>query len=584
MEKELELQEIKGLIRRRKKVFILSFLLLIMIGVIVSLSLTPIYMSEAVIRIEDQEIPEDIVQATIPDYAEERIEKISQQVLSRPKLLEIIEEFNLYTDIKDKETPTELVKKMRRKDITLKTIAARMQNKRVGTKIAVTVAFTLAYDGEDPVKVQKVADRLSKLFLEEDIRVRERRIAGTTDFLTSELNRLRMEISQQEKVISEFKQNNLGELPSDRGYNLQIVTRRQQELDKAEFRLQSLHERKFLLETRLANIEPLTPIVIDGEDLAINPAQRLKRLRLELASMQSVYSEKHPDIRKKKKEILKLEQEVKESEDSVGKIKKLKQLEIKFASTKSKLGSKHPDVRAMQREIAILRELVDNLVTENVKVKISEEKPDNPIYISLKTQVETTEMEIKAILDNMPKLMSEIDEYQIKINNTPVIEKELNALTRDYKDLKRKYSEISNKLMNAELTQEMEGKQKGERFSITSSAYLPEEPTKPNRLIIIVLSFFLAFGISTALAVFQEYVDDSIRTPNQLKELTNIPVFSAISYIENDDEKRKKRVKILIWAGAAVSCVAIALLIVDQFFMELDQAWEVVVERIMMIA
>ena len=127
MEKELELQEIKGFIRRRKKVFILSFSLLFMVGVIVALILTPIYTSQAVIRIEDQEIPENVVQATITDYAEERIEKISQQILSRPKLLNIIEEFNLYPELKDKETPTELVKKMR-KDITIKTIAARMQN------------------------------------------------------------------------------------------------------------------------------------------------------------------------------------------------------------------------------------------------------------------------------------------------------------------------------------------------------------------------------------------------------------------------------------------------------------------------
>ena len=82
-------------------------------------------------------------------------------------------------------------------------------------------------------------------------------------------------------------------------------------------------------------------------------------------------------------------------------------------------------------------------------------------------------------MEDRPKLMSEIDEYQIRIENAPIVEKELNALTRDYENLKRKYSEISNKLMNAELAQEMEGKEKGERFNITSPAYLPHEPTKP---------------------------------------------------------------------------------------------------------
>ncbi len=138
--------------------------------------------------------------------------------------------------------------------------------------------------------------------------------------------------------------------------------------------------------------------------------------------------------------------------------------------------------------------------------------------------------------------------------------------------------------MSSELVQQMEGKEKGDRFNITSPAYLPLEPSKPNRLMIIVLSFALAIGISTAFVAFQEYIDDSIKTPNQLKQLTNTPIFSNISYIESDDEKREKRVKKLIWAAVAVTCVAIALLIIDQFFMELDQAWEVVVERIMLIA
>ena len=583
MEKELELQEIKGFIRRRKKAFIISFLSIFFVGVCIALFLTPIYTSQAMIRIEDQDIPENYVGAAITDYAEERIEKISQEILSRPKLLEIIDRFNLYPQLKDKKSPTELLEKIR-KDIGFEKIEARWQNAKSGKAIGATVAFTLSFDGVDAVTVQKVADTLSKLYLAADIKVREKKIAGTADFLKNELQRLRMEISRQEQIISDFKQNHLGELPVDRAYNLQADTRIQQELDKADNRLQYLQESKVLLQSRLATIEPLTPIVIDGEDLAINPAQRLKRLRLELASMQSVYSEKHPDIRKKKNEILKLEQEVKNSEDSVGKIKKLKQLEIKLATKQAQLGAKHPDVKAMQKEITILKKQVDDLVTDNAKVKISEEMPDNPIYITLKTQIETTEMEIRAILENKPKLMAELDQYKIRMQNAPLVEKELNELTRDYENLKQKYSEISNKLMSAELVQEMEGKEKGERFNIISPAYLPLEPTKPNRLMIIALSFISAVGISMALVAFQEYIDDSIKTPNQLKQLTNIPVFSSISYIENDDEKRQKRVKMLIWAGTAVFCVAIALLIVDRFIMDLDQAWEVVVERIMMIA
>ena len=158
-------------------------------------------------------------------------------------------------------------------------------------------------------------------------------------------------------------------------------------------------------------------------------------------------------------------------------------------------------------------------------------------------------MEIGALELEKQRLNSGIDEYQRRIEIIPAVEKELKALTLDYENQKRNYVEISNKLMNAQLVQEMEGDQMGARFSITSPAYLPEEPSEPKRLMIIILSFFLAVGMSSALVAFQEYIDDSIRTPNQLKELTNIPVFSAISYIEDRDEKRQRRVRNLIWAG-----------------------------------
>ena len=578
-----EIEDIKGIIKRRKNVFIISFLIIFMVGVIVALVLAPIYTSTAMIRVEDQQIPENLIQSTITDFAEERIRKISWEILSRRKLLEIIDKFDLYPDKKDKETPTELVKIMK-EDINLKTIEARTQGKSGGKTMTAMVAFTLSYEGKDPAKVYKVTDTLSKLYLEEDIKARAKFISGTTEFLQSELQRLKKEINDHEIGISDFKQNHLRELPADRGYNLSAIARLERALDQLDMRIQMLQERKLILQARLTSVEPLKPIVIDGQDLAINPGQRLKRLRLELASMQSVYSEKHPNIKKKKREIAKLEKEVKASDDSVEKIKKLRQLEIKLAGFKAKFGSQHPDVKALKREIAILRPQVDSLATRDVQLKISEEMPDNPIYITLKTQLETLEMEIENLMEEKPQLIADIEEYQMRIEKAPMVEKELNELTRDYENLKRKYSEISNKLMNAQLAQQMEGKEKGERFNITSPAYLPLEPDKNDKRMIIILSFVLAFGISTVLVALQEGLDSSIKTSNQLKGLTNIPVFSEISYIETEDEKRQRRIKHLIRAGAVVFCVAIGMIIVDLFLIELDQAWEVVVERIMMIA
>jgi hypothetical protein len=94
----------------------------------------------------------------------------------------------------------------------------------------------------------------------------------------------------------------------------------------------------------------------------------------------------------------------------------------------------------------------------------------------------------------------------------------------------------------------------------------------------------LAFGISSGIVALQEYIDDSIRTPNQLKELANIPVFSTISYIESEEEKRQRRLKNLIWAAVTLSGIGIFLFLIDQYVIKLEHAWEIVVERIMLLA
>ena len=583
MEKELELQEIRGFIRRRKRTFIFSCLTIFFIGLIIALILPSIYTSEAMIRIEEQQIPENIVQSTVTDYADERIEKLSREILSRSRLLDIIDKFNLYPELKGKKSRGDLVRLMS-ENIELETISASMQNERNGKQMTATVAFTLSYGGKDPAKVYKVTETLANLFLEEDTKQRTKFIKGTTDFLKNELHRLKSEIDRQEKIISDFKQNHVRELPVDREYNLQAIARLEREMETADMQLQLLQEQKMLLDARLASVDPLNPIMIDGEDLAMNPADRLKQLRLELLRMQSIYSEKHPNIRKKKREIQKLEQEVQESDGSVEQIKRLRQLEAELASAKTKLGPKHPDVIALKKEIDLLDSQIENMTAKSARTTISETNPDNPVYIALKTQIETLDMKIRGYLQERPRRLADLEEYRQRVQNTPMVEQEFNALTRDYDSLKQKYSEISNKLMSAELAEEMEGKEKGARFNITSPAYLPAKPSKPNRWMIIAVSFVLAIGLSSGLAAFQEYMDNSIKSADQLKRLTNIPVFSNISYIETEREKRQRRVKYAVSAAAALVCIGLILLLVNTFVIGLDQAWKVVMDRLLMIA
>jgi hypothetical protein len=199
-------------------------------------------------------------------------------------------------------------------------------------------------------------------------------------------------------------------------------------------------------------------------------------------------------------------------------------------------------------------------------------------------QIATIEMQINALQEEEGKIKDEINIYQRRIENAPTVEKELNALNRDYENSQDRYAEFSNKLMNAKVVEEMEGTQRGQRFSITSAAYLPEKPSKPNRFAILLLSCLIALGLSSAFVVVQESVDDSIKTSSNLKELTGVPVFASVSYIVTDQEKRSSRFKRLSWTFIAICILGAGLYCLDKYFIKLEQLWTFIINRLQMIA
>ena len=589
MDAGLQLTDLKAIIRRRKKGFWAVFMIIFLAGIIVAIALPPIYKSEAIIQVEQQEIPEDFVQSTISEYMEERIAKLNQRILHRDNLLKIADDYNLYRDGKDRLSNSEIARKIKR-NITLEPIVSDLQVQSTNRNNTLNLAFALSYQGKDPESVMKVTERLSNLFLEEDLKRRERVVSATNEFLKAEQMRIKSEIDAYEKKISEFKKAHLHELPDEQGYNFQAILRLERELDKAESQLRLLHEKEMLLNSQLARIEPLTPIIVEGDNVATNPNQRLKQLYLQLTTLRSLYSEKHPDIKKVKNEIRELETQVKTSDVSIVKVKRLQQLEDQLAEMQGTYGPNHPEVKSVKREIAILKPEVNNLMTETVKTKISEEKPDNPAYINIVTQINAIKMEIEAIEADKKQMLQEINRFQKRIEKSPFVEKELNALMRDLDSAQTKYRDITNKLMEARIAGELEGKQQADRVSIASSAYLPSKPFKPNRLLILVLGFINAFVLGSLFVALREGLDNNVRTTEQIKQITGVPILSSISYIVTDEDRRFKRKRNFLVGFAVFLSIGILLIIIDHYVIsfedlsiKIDQIWSIILERIKMI-
>jgi len=130
-----------------------------------------------------------------------------------------------------------------------------------------------------------------------------------------------------------------------------------------------------------------------------------------------------------------------------------------------------------------------------------------------------------------------------------------------------------DKLIEAKIAQELEESQHGERFVIIDPAQVPQEPCKPKRLAIILIGFVLALGAGIASVAFMEYIDHSIKTPEEVQELINVPLYITIPYIETEEEKKKRKRKRLLITLFIILLGITGLVLIHLFVMPLDVLW-----------
>jgi capsular polysaccharide biosynthesis protein len=146
------------------------------------------------------------------------------------------------------------------------------------------------------------------------------------------------------------------------------------------------------------------------------------------------------------------------------------------------------------------------------------------------------------------------------------------ALTRDYWNIQQSYQSLLQKRLEAQLSANMERRQKGEQFKILDIARIPEKPFKPKRLKIILLGLALGLGFGGGLCFSAEYLDPYFRSAENLEEFTKLPVLSSIPKISTDIDLMRERIKkrLILISTLGTLIVIIAMVIVYFFVFKLD--------------
>ncbi len=463
--------------------------------------LPPTYISESTVLVEPPKVPSNLVEPNVQVDLADRVQSMSTQVLSRTRLLNLIQRFNLYPGYAS--SPDDQVNKMR-DDVKMELIHGESN---ISGKAEI-VAFKISYKAPSPDIAQKVTIALTSFFVDENVRASQEQSEATTLFLDSQVRALGQTLADEEAKVRAFEAQHDGSLPQQLDSNIRILSGIQQDIQAAQAeRERALQQQTYLnsLQTQYQNMSDtaMAPASIDNQ---------LDSARSSLAAMEAHYTDDHPDVKKLKETIASLEK--------------------------------------LKKEMA--NEARDNLEAGDTTQAIQQ----GNAMLNLKTQMKLNQAEINKTTQQLQRLEQSAQVYQARLNATPAVEAEMNDMMRDFGNMKKEYVELLAKKQQSALATSLERQQQGAQFRVIDPPSMPDKPTFPDRF-----KFSLgAIGAGLALALLcgfgSEFLDDRIRGEQALSEAVNLPILAEIPALSTPKELRRAR-----WVPRLALAVTILVLI-----------------------
>lgn len=455
-----------------------------------------LYRSDALILVEQQKVPEQYVTPNVISDLQDRLESMKQQILSRTRLERLIEQFNLYPQERPHMLVEDLVNKMRA-DIRIEPLQARG---RPGD----LTAFHISYAAKSPRVAQQVSNELTSLFIEENLQARTQQSEGTTAFLENQLEQARKDLAVQEARQREYKLRYLGQLPEQQQANLQILSSLEIQLHAASDSLDRAEQQRIYLESMREQYRSLerslgSGTVSSGVDPLLTAKTAISNLKKQLTDLQAKYTPSHPDMIRIKENIAQWEE-----------------LERKLQG--EKVSKPKTDAEAATTSAAA-----------------------DPALIEAESRLKAVGVELEDRQKEIDSIRARIRELQSRLNLTPVREQQLAEVTRAYENSRQYYQSLLQKKLQSELATNLEKRQQGEQFRILDPASLPNKADEPSRLEILVIGWAVGLCTGIGLMVFREFRDDVVRSEEDARASTNLPVLVHIPVLRTPREETWRR-------------------------------------------
>lgn len=507
--KSYDVEDILAILHRRGWLVVWTFLFVAALGAFAAWVLPSRWESTAVISIVPQRVPESYVRSTVTIGPQDRLDAIKRDLMSRPRLEQVIREFKLYAELGQTPEISDVMVDRARRDIRM--------------ALTKDEAFEVSFSSREPVLAQRVASRLAALFIGENIRQRAQLAAGSSEFLKSQLATAREQLERTERRLEDFRRTYSGQLPDQMPGNMQAITNTQMQLQQIRESINRDRDRRLILERQIADMaDPLfdPPDVMPARsDVSmLSTAEQLRLASGSLADLQRRLTGDHPDVRQAKRRVADLEAQL-ATEQASG------------SSPEARLPTLSPAEIARRARTRLLREEIAG-IDSSVAGKQIEER----------------------------RLQGVSADYQRKIDAAPMRQSELTALMRDYETVSQQYKELLTNAKAAEMSEDLERRQGGEQFRLVEEARVPEKPSSPKRPLIVAGSLIAGIALALAFAGALEVRDSSLRRREDVLTALALPVLAVVPVLTTESERRRtaNRFRLASVATAVLTVIAVA--------------------------
>jgi polysaccharide biosynthesis transport protein len=525
-EKAVGLADYIAAFRRRRVLMISIAAPLIIIAGVAAVALPSVYTSAAAFHL----LATTSAEANRQSYADQVITGLSQYVLSDAKKLDIVQKVKPYPKLDDDSAAGRLGE-----DVHVKMVTGTILDPDTGHDKIINTGFEVSYDNANPAIAGKVAVMLAEAYAQGSRELALQAVSSQVKFFGDEADRVRSQMAVLESKVADFKKLNFDQLPESAQINLNVRNQTDQEQAGVEREISAQQQNRIFLLQQLQTAQ------------AAGTGANLAQLEEQYKRNKATYDESHPDMVALRRQI--------ESARRGGGVAitdgSLKaELETQkgiLAEARLRYSDDHPDIKRLLSNI----KAIDARIAAGEKTDPNAVS-DTAVVVQLKTQLHAIDTELASLQNRRLELRSKYANLENRLEATPRVEKDYEALNRDLGTARAQYQQLLNQRSEAELKVAAITGGTADKFELLAAPGVPGEPSRPARGRIAMLGAIGALVLAFIAAMAAEAMDGSVRGSRDVfAALAALPL-ASIPEIRNNAFRQRRMGQLTAFASGTL--------------------------------